>query len=65
MIDTLLRLLDPPRGQESWVSADPRFQHAIDLVTYIRQSEEYSSNFCIGVAGAHRRDCLYLYLAPD
>lgn len=30
---------------------DSRFQHAIDLVTYIRQSEEFSSNFCIGVAG--------------
>ncbi|KAF9647343.1 MTHFR-domain-containing protein [Thelephora ganbajun] len=41
---------DPPRGQESWISADPRFKHAIDLVTYIRQSKEYSSNFCIGVA---------------
>ncbi|KAF9792741.1 methylenetetrahydrofolate reductase-domain-containing protein [Thelephora terrestris] len=41
---------DPPRGQEAWIPMDPRFQHAIDLVTYIRQSEEYSSNFCIGVA---------------
>lgn len=44
------------------MSTDPRFQHAIDLVTYIKRSEEYSSNFCIGVAGAYRRGCLSLHL---
>ena len=51
--DTVLLPIDPPRGQESWISVDSRFQHAIDLVKYIRQSEEFSSNFCIGVAGVH------------
>ncbi|EPQ30510.1 uncharacterized protein PFL1_02036 [Pseudozyma flocculosa PF-1] len=40
---------DPPRGQEYWVAADSRFQHAIDLVRYIRQ--EHGDFFCIGVAG--------------
>jgi methylenetetrahydrofolate reductase (NADPH) len=40
---------DPPRGQEYWVAADDRFQHATDLVTYIR--ERHGDAFCIGVAG--------------
>ncbi|KAN0064945.1 methylenetetrahydrofolate reductase 1 [Thecaphora frezii] len=40
---------DPPRGEEYWVAADSRFQHAIDLVRYIRQ--QHGDFFCIGVAG--------------
>lgn len=40
---------DPPRGQEYWVAADERFQHATDLVKYIR--ERHGDAFCIGVAG--------------
>ena len=42
---------DPPRGKEEWIPADPRFQHGIDLVSYIRSSPKYSSQFCLGVAG--------------
>ncbi|KAH7923471.1 methylenetetrahydrofolate reduct [Leucogyrophana mollusca] len=41
---------DPPRGEEQWTPIDPRFNHGIDLVTYIRSSTEFSSQFCIGVA---------------
>lgn len=40
---------DPPRGQEYWIAADDRFQHATDLVNYIR--ERHGNTFCIGVAG--------------
>lgn len=40
---------DPPRGEEYWVAADERFQHATDLVRYIRDS--HGDHFCIGVAG--------------
>ncbi|PWY99146.1 methylenetetrahydrofolate reduct [Testicularia cyperi] len=40
---------DPPRGEEYWVAADDRFQHATDLVTYVR--ENHGDFFCIGVAG--------------
>ncbi|KAF9446327.1 MTHFR-domain-containing protein [Macrolepiota fuliginosa MF-IS2] len=48
-IENILALRgDPPRGQEEWVPSDPRFAHAIDLVTYIRES--YGDHFCIGVA---------------
>lgn len=43
--------IDPPRGQEEWIPVDPRFTNAIDLVKYIRSSAEFSSHFCIGVAG--------------
>lgn len=39
---------DPPRGQEEWAPSDPRFQHAIDLVKYIRETR--GNDFCIGVA---------------
>ncbi|KAJ7583055.1 methylenetetrahydrofolate reductase-domain-containing protein [Mycena floridula] len=42
---------DPPRGKEEWIPVDPRFQHGVDLVSYIRSSPEFSSHFCIGVAG--------------
>ncbi|KAG6828583.1 hypothetical protein H0H92_007373 [Tricholoma furcatifolium] len=41
---------DPPRGKEEWIPIDPNFQHAIDLVKFIRSSPEYSEHFCIGVA---------------
>lgn len=40
---------DPPRGEEYWVAASEEFQHATDLVRYIRK--EYGDLFCIGVAG--------------
>ncbi|KAI8451614.1 methylenetetrahydrofolate reductase-domain-containing protein [Phakopsora pachyrhizi] len=40
---------DPPRGTESWVPTDQKFQHAIDLVRYIRK--KFGDWFCIGVAG--------------
>ncbi|BGP13977.1 hypothetical protein JCM10213_005562 [Rhodosporidiobolus nylandii] len=40
---------DPPRGEEYWVAASDEFQHATDLVRYIRR--EYGDAFCIGVAG--------------
>ncbi|KAI0032200.1 methylenetetrahydrofolate reduct [Vararia minispora EC-137] len=42
---------DPPRGEEYWIATDPRFKHAIDLVSYIRSSPEFSDAFSIGVAG--------------
>lgn len=44
---------DPPRGQEEWIPTDPRFRHGIDLVKLIRSSSEFSSEFCIGVAGLY------------
>ncbi|WFC98321.1 methylenetetrahydrofolate reductase [NAD(P)H] [Malassezia yamatoensis] len=40
---------DPPRGEEYWVASDVHFQHAIDLVRYIRS--KHGDAFCIGVAG--------------
>lgn len=40
---------DPPRGEEYWVAADNQFQHAADLVRYIRR--KHGDTFCIGVAG--------------
>ncbi|KAF8891252.1 methylenetetrahydrofolate reductase-domain-containing protein [Infundibulicybe gibba] len=43
-------LTDPPRGKEEWIPIDPRFTRALDLVSYIRNSSEFSSDFCIGVA---------------
>ncbi|CEL51486.1 hypothetical protein RSOLAG1IB_00021 [Rhizoctonia solani AG-1 IB] len=42
---------DPPRGEEYWIPTDPRFRHAEDLVTYIRQHPKFGSHFCVGVAG--------------
>ncbi|CAE6418076.1 unnamed protein product [Rhizoctonia solani] len=51
-ISTVLALRgDPPRGEEYWIPADPRFRHAEDLVTYIKQHPKFGSHFCIGVAG--------------
>lgn len=41
---------DPPRGEEYWVAADNEFQHAEDLVRYIRRV--HGDAFCIGVAGS-------------
>ncbi|KAI0094054.1 methylenetetrahydrofolate reductase-domain-containing protein [Irpex rosettiformis] len=40
---------DPPRGDESWIPTDVRFQHGVDLVSYIREQPEYA-DFTIGVA---------------
>ncbi|KAF9819744.1 hypothetical protein IEO21_01835 [Rhodonia placenta] len=41
---------DPPRGEEYWIPTDPRFTHGADLVSYIKSSPEFSSDFCVGVA---------------
>ncbi|OBZ91031.1 Methylenetetrahydrofolate reductase 1 [Choanephora cucurbitarum] len=40
---------DPPKGQTNWESCEEGFEHAIDLVRYIR--EKYGDYFCIAVAG--------------
>ncbi|KAI5900434.1 methylenetetrahydrofolate reduct [Schizophyllum commune H4-8] len=49
-IESILALRgDPPRGQEEWTPIDPRFQHGIDLVKYIRSSP-YAQTFSVGVA---------------
>lgn len=42
---------DPPRGEEYWIPTDPRFQHAEDLVKYIKEHPTFSGHFCVGVAG--------------
>ena len=55
--------LDPPRGEEYWIPTDPRFKHAVDLVSYIRSGPEFSDTFSIGVAGhfaVFARLCLFL-----
>jgi methylenetetrahydrofolate reductase (NADPH) len=53
-------LADPPRGEEEWIPVDPNFTHGVDLVSYIRSSREFSSYFCIGVAG----HSIYLRVVP-
>ncbi|KAI9483871.1 MAG: methylenetetrahydrofolate reductase-domain-containing protein [Benjaminiella poitrasii] len=40
---------DPPKGQANWESCEEGFEHAIDLVRYVRQ--KYGDYFCIAVAG--------------
>ncbi|KAI9477182.1 methylenetetrahydrofolate reductase (NAD(P)H) met13 [Coemansia sp. RSA 989] len=40
---------DPPRGSEYWTACEGGFEHAVDLVRYIR--EKYGNYFSIGVAG--------------
>jgi len=40
---------DPPVGQERWTSVEGGFEHALDLVKYIR--EQYGDYFGIAVAG--------------
>ncbi|KAF7724259.1 hypothetical protein EC973_001215 [Apophysomyces ossiformis] len=40
---------DPPRGQSTWESCESGFEHAVDLVKYIRK--HYGDYFCIAVAG--------------
>ncbi len=40
---------DPPRGQENWEKCETGFEHAVDLVKYIRQ--KYADYFCVSVAG--------------
>ena len=46
--------IDPPRGEEYWIPTDPRFSHAIDLLSYIKNTPEFASHFCVGVAGRLR-----------
>ncbi|KAK4053101.1 methylenetetrahydrofolate reductase 1 [Microbotryomycetes sp. JL201] len=46
---------DPPRGEEYWVAACEDFQHATDLIKYIRKA--YGDWFCIGVAGYPEGHC--------
>ncbi|KAM0792498.1 hypothetical protein ACM66B_005170 [Microbotryomycetes sp. NB124-2] len=46
---------DPPRGEEYWVAACEDFQHATDLIKYIRSA--YGDWFCIGVAGYPEGHC--------
>jgi len=53
-------LADPPRGEEEWIPVDPNFTHGVDLVSYIRSSSEFSSYFCIGVAGR----LIHLHVVP-
>ncbi|KAJ2654555.1 methylenetetrahydrofolate reductase 1 [Coemansia sp. RSA 1200] len=49
-VRTILALRgDPPRGQEYWAACDSKFQHAVDLVRYIRG--RHRDTFSIGVAG--------------
>ncbi|KAL0089673.1 methylenetetrahydrofolate reductase-domain-containing protein [Phycomyces blakesleeanus] len=40
---------DPPKGQTTWESCADGFEHASDLVKYIRK--HYGDYFCIAVAG--------------
>uniref|UniRef100_A0A7S3Z0N0 methylenetetrahydrofolate reductase (NADH) n=1 Tax=Lotharella globosa TaxID=91324 RepID=A0A7S3Z0N0_9EUKA len=40
---------DPPHGQDTWEKCDKGFEHALDLVKFIR--EEYGEYFGIAVAG--------------
>ncbi|KAI8877008.1 methylenetetrahydrofolate reduct [Backusella circina FSU 941] len=40
---------DPPKGQADWSACEEGFEHAIDLVRYIRQ--KYGDYFSIAVAG--------------
>ncbi|KAH9945794.1 MTHFR-domain-containing protein [Epithele typhae] len=49
-IDNILALRgDPPRGKEHWEPSDPRFQHGVDLVRYIKTTPEFAG-LCVGVA---------------
>lgn len=52
----LTAFTDPPRGEEYWMPTDSRFTHGADLVSYIKSSPEFSSEFCVGVAG---HICIY------
>lgn len=40
---------DEPRGEEYFVAVDSQFQHAVDLVRYIRR--QHGATFSLGVAG--------------
>lgn len=42
---------DPPRGQSEWQSCENGFEHAIDLIKYIK--ERYGDWFGIVVAGTY------------
>ncbi|KAF4576332.1 hypothetical protein EYR36_001068 [Pleurotus pulmonarius] len=41
---------DPPRGEEDWIATDDRFTNGKSLVSYIRSTPEFASEFAIGVA---------------
>lgn len=43
--------IDPPRGAEAWIPADPKFTSALDLIKYIKGSPNFKDQFCVGVAG--------------
>lgn len=65
MVDTEGVFLDPPKGEEYWIPTDPRFTHAVDLVSYIRSSPEFSDVFSIGVAGHFNSHApMFLLLIP-
>jgi methylenetetrahydrofolate reductase (NADPH) len=40
---------DPPKGQADWSACEEGFEHAVDLVRYIRK--KYGDYFSIAVAG--------------
>ncbi|KAF8819103.1 putative Methylenetetrahydrofolate reductase 1 [Cardiosporidium cionae] len=40
---------DPPANEEKWSSTEGGFEHAVDLVKYIKK--KHGNTFCIGVAG--------------
>lgn len=54
-------LTDPPRGEEYWTAASDDFQHATDLVRFVRA--KYGDTFAIGVAGTSRYESRMLFAA--
>lgn len=61
LIAHALTLLDPPRGEEYWTAASDDFQHATDLVRFVRA--KYGDTFAIGVAGTSRYEWPMKYRA--
>lgn len=61
LIAHALTLTDPPRGEEYWTAASDDFQHATDLVRFVRA--KYGDTFAIGVAGASRYESLAKFRA--
>jgi hypothetical protein len=51
---------DPPKGQANWESCEDGFEHAIDLVRYIRK--KYGDYFCIAVAGNYKKSIHFLFI---
>ena len=56
-------LVDPPRGEEYWTAASDDFQHATDLVRFVRA--KYGDTFAIGVAGTSPYELRMLSAATD